>query len=680
MRALFSSGWRVAGVAIVVLLVLDAARSIYARAAMRHPYELWRPPRNQYTALEWPPGRNVSRDAPLGRRVYVERCAVCHGLDGRGNGPAAPSLIPRPRDFTTGIYKYRSTGARAMPADSDLRRVVADGLPASAMPYWRDVLSPAEIDAVVEYVKSLAPARAASPPSAIRVPPRVAPDSASIARGRALYASRGCIACHGTDGRMRATLVDATGHAVHARDLTAPWTFRGGSTPEAIWLRLTTGLAPSPMPSVAGVTTERERWDIVNYVLSLRRTPPWEAHGTFGGAGASTSRVKRGEYLVHAEICGLCHTPIDPTGIYRDSMYLAGGMRVGAYPHGIFVTRNLPGDSATGLGRWSDEEIARTLRTGHAPTRTLDPWGMPWIAFHALSDSDALAIGAYLKRLPPRHNQAPDPLRYSVLETVVRKVALGLPAAMPVLLTYTEGNWSRTQPGISRSLPQTVLVWAQWVVLVLGLAAWFMVRDRQRRAGELPPSSRAKRVLAVIGLALLAVVLWITYQAPALRFIPPERIAGPLQRRIPTIDSSALGAVRTRMAARGRYLFSVAGCAFCHGPRGDGGSKLSWRTYGTRFARNLTSDSTTGIGAWSDAEIARAIRSGVAKNGRTLHWQAMVWDHASNWDEEDLRAIITYLRLLPAVQHVIPEVSPPSSADCAVYTFWIRTNELRGCR
>jgi hypothetical protein len=70
----------------------------------------------------------------------------------------------------------------------------------------------------------------------------------------------------------------------------------------------------------------------------------------------------------------------------------------------------------------------------------------------------------------------------------------------------------------------------------------------------------------------------------------------------------------------------------------------------------------TGLGAWTDEEIAHAIRSGVAKGGRPLRL-AMIWDHASNWDEEDVRAVIAFLRVLPAVHRAGPATRPPA-ADC----------------
>ena len=168
-----------------------------------------------------------------------------------------------------------------------------------------------------------------------------------------------------------------------ARDLTAPWAFRGGGRAEDIWLRLTTGIMPGPMPSYADVLSADARWDLANFVVSLARKPPWEKGGSFGGAGLTSNLVQRGDYIACWEVCGLCHTQIDPTGIYNvDGAFLAGGMRVGSYPHGYSVSRNPTSDAETGLGRWSVPQIVRALRDGQAPDRVLNPFAMLWPFFH----------------------------------------------------------------------------------------------------------------------------------------------------------------------------------------------------------------------------------------------------------------------------------------------------------
>src|SRR5262244_2019680 len=72
--------------------------------------------------------------------VYNHACAWCHGKDGRGDGPAAFSIgkyrSPRPRDFTRGHFKLRSTPSGALPTDDDLLRVVERGIP-GYMPSFR---------------------------------------------------------------------------------------------------------------------------------------------------------------------------------------------------------------------------------------------------------------------------------------------------------------------------------------------------------------------------------------------------------------------------------------------------------------------------------------------------------------------------------------------------------------
>lgn len=682
MAWIMASRRRIVLMALGLFLLLDAGRSIYTRLAYSRPVEAWQG--EPYADLTWPPGADLVADTPLGQRVFIERCAVCHGPEGEGNGPAAPSMIPHPRDFTLGQFKYKTTPAGQPPTDEDLLRVVRDGLPASAMPYFGDILSEPELAAVVEHVKSLSPIFETAAPETITIPPRVEPDEASIGRGETLYQELGCAGCHGPDGRGGITLADGKGYPVISRDLTAPWTFRGSSEPEQIWLRLTTGLAPGPMPSFAEQATADERWDVVNYVLSLSRPAPWEAGGQLVGPGQQADPVRRGEYIVHAEMCGLCHTQINPSGIYRgDDYYLAGGMRVDAYPQGVFVTRNLTGDTATGLGDWTEEEIANAIRNGRAPDRLLNLWGMPWIYLHSFSQEDALAVASYLKSQPPVTNEIPPALQYGVVETIIAKTAHsdGLPPiAAPDRLIYVDGNFGRPEPGgLPRGWLQSVLIAGQWLVLAAGLVAFVLATPPGQR---LPHGWKGwtKAILALLGLSILAVLGATMYNTPKLGFIPPELISMGALSSIPKVDPADFEtAEAAALAERGHYLFQTASCAFCHGNDGAGGFKISWQYFGTLWARNLTSDPTTGLGNWSDEEIARAIRSGISVDGRPLHWQGMIWDHASNWDEEDIRALVAYLRLLPPVENEVPMAVPPSAADCEEYTFFLVDSVIAGC-
>ncbi|MFO1514474.1 MAG: cytochrome c, partial [Verrucomicrobiota bacterium] len=89
-----------------------------------------------------------------GQRVYEQHCAACHGGKGDGNGPAAVWLYPKPRDFSAGQFKIKSTPAQALPTDEDLFQSVTRGLPGSSMPSFA-YLTEGERREVAQYVKFL---------------------------------------------------------------------------------------------------------------------------------------------------------------------------------------------------------------------------------------------------------------------------------------------------------------------------------------------------------------------------------------------------------------------------------------------------------------------------------------------------------------------------------------------
>src|SRR5262245_47613371 len=93
-------------------------------------------------------------DANAGKAVYERKCLLCHGDKGDGKGPAAERLDPRPRDFTSGVYKIRST-ANKVPTDQDMFNVISHGMPGTSMPAW-SVLPERDRWNLVAYVKSFA--------------------------------------------------------------------------------------------------------------------------------------------------------------------------------------------------------------------------------------------------------------------------------------------------------------------------------------------------------------------------------------------------------------------------------------------------------------------------------------------------------------------------------------------
>jgi len=678
---LLSKRSRVVLVSILLLLLLDFGRSFNARIGFSEPPELWEPDPTLYANLTWPPGVNLPADTPMGERVFMERCAVCHGPDGRGNGPAAPSLKPHPRNFTEGQFKYKSTPSDEPPLDSDLIHTVTHGLQASAMPYFKDLLSEEEIRAVVEYIKNMSPVFKNKPTEVLTVASRVPSDESSIARGKKFFVQNGCEGCHGPEARGGIPFEESTGYPVVSRDLTAPWTFRGGSDPKQIWLRITTGLSPGPMPAYKEIMTPNERWDVVNYILSIARVAPWEPGGKLNGPGQQEDLLERGRYMLHTQMCGLCHTQVNSTGIYRgDDYYLAGGMRVGVYPHANYISRNLTPDKETGIGNWTEEEIANALRTGRAPDRLLNSWAMIWPFFHSLSEDDAIGIARYLKSRPPVKNEIPPPLYFGLVETLIAKLSGPLPEGMPTTLTYGAGNFGQPDLGAFPDLPQQLLIGGQWLILIVGGIAFIFAGPAECR---FPRGKKAWFIIGLssFGIGVVILVVIFVYYTPTLSIIPPEEIAAGVTSQMPKTDPAKINnPEQAAMVERGRYLFKIVSCNMCHGQDGSGGQKISWRPAGTHWTRNLTSHPKAGIGAWSDKEIARAIRSGVSRDGRPLHWQGMVWDHASNLDEEDVRSVVAYLRTLPPVEKEVPAFHHPDGNDCEKATIWLVENNLTGCQ
>ena len=94
--------------------------------------------------------------SPAGRPrgLYRRHCAHCHGVTGDGNGPTAPFLNPYPRDYRRGVFKFKSTPKGYRPTDEDLRRILINGVPGTAMPSFQ-LLPEDEIDMLVDYVKYL---------------------------------------------------------------------------------------------------------------------------------------------------------------------------------------------------------------------------------------------------------------------------------------------------------------------------------------------------------------------------------------------------------------------------------------------------------------------------------------------------------------------------------------------
>ncbi len=219
-------------------------------------------------------GAASPQDIEAGKQVYARKCAQCHGDDGKGAGPAADQLFPRPRDFTRGTYKIRSTPSGTVPTDDDLLHVITNGLPGTSMPNW-GVLPERERRQVVQYIKTFSENFNGPAPTPITIPPEVPSSAESIARGKELYRDAECWQCHGDEGRgdgpSLPDLKDDWDQPIRPANLTKCWNFRGGSARQDIFRAFMTGLSGTPMPSFADTFEPAQAWDLTNYVHSLCR-------------------------------------------------------------------------------------------------------------------------------------------------------------------------------------------------------------------------------------------------------------------------------------------------------------------------------------------------------------------------------------------------------------------------
>jgi mono/diheme cytochrome c family protein len=257
--------------------------------------------------------------------------------------------------------------------------------------------------------------------------------------------------------------------------------------------------------------------------------------------------VRRGAYLAAAANCASCHTAASP-----GAAPYAGGGKVPT-PFGVYYSRNITPDIATGIGAWSDDDFLRALRYGVSPSGEDYFPVFPFTSFTLMTDRDILDLRAYLATLPPAR------------------------------------------------------------------------QENRPHDAAFPFGSRA-----LLG-------LW-----RALYFRP-----GPL---VPDPAGSAKW-------NRGRYLVeAVAHCGECHTPRGWlGGRDESRRFAGYQIdgpngfsAPNISGDPVRGIGAWSQAEIASFLQSGVKPDGDVVGSRmGEVIEGASRLSPADRIAIATYLKSLP---------------------------------
>ncbi len=255
---------------------------------------------------------------------------------------------------------------------------------------------------------------------------------------------------------------------------------------------------------------------------------------TSSATGEMTGDPANGAYI--ATLTGGCGCHMN-----RDLGALAGGNEF-EVPTGIVYASNITPDEATGIGSWTEADIARVLQIGATPDEQLHPV-MPYMALSALSDQEALDVAAYLLSLEPVANEVP-------------------------------------------------------------------ARELTEEPAAFTPANAS----------------------------PAEQPTEPI--------------------ARGEELVIITQCGSCHTPKNEDGSAntelmLAGGPLRDEIASNITPDEETGIGTWTEEEIATLLRTGMEPSGEQIEgaMAQQIERRFSTLTEEDALAIAAYLKSIPAISN-----------------------------
>jgi mono/diheme cytochrome c family protein len=210
-----------------------------------------------------------------GRSLFQKNCAICHGATGRGNGPWAAEMTVKPRNFRSGLFKFRTTPYGKLPVDEDLARTIRNGISGTAMPAFTQ-LRDDETRALISYLRQLShswrepdlivdPLPMPPPPPWFATAPSRAPHVAQGAQRFATY----CVHCHGPtahgDGPASLNLFDAWGQPIRPANLKSEH-HKSGDGPRDLYRSIATGLNGTPMPGFVPGLQPEEIWELVAFL------------------------------------------------------------------------------------------------------------------------------------------------------------------------------------------------------------------------------------------------------------------------------------------------------------------------------------------------------------------------------------------------------------------------------
>ncbi len=183
-------------------------------------------------------------------------------------------------------------------------------------------------------------------------------------------------------------------------------------------------------------------------------------------------------------------------------------------------------------------------------------------------------------------------------------------------------------------------------------------------------NGRSRRILKGLGVVLGVLAVLIVGFVVFVQFTWDRPVVREIREMTAPTDAETV--------ARGEYLYTYTmGCWTCHGSQGSispeepqaGGREDDLTGIGPGFGffymANITPDPETGIGAWSDGELVRALREGLDRDGQLI-FPIMAYEFWHGLSDEDALALVAYMRSLPPVHNEVPANRPSFAAKALI--------------
>jgi len=212
--------------------------------------------------------------AAAAKTDYRRYCVGCHGELGDGEGENSQWLDPKPRNFTLGQFRCRSTPSGTLPLDEDLFDTIGRGMDRSVMPPWNTFTAQQKVD-LVAYIKHFSARWTTEKPgSPLQISPEPEVTADRVKQGQLLFQKLECWKCHGVEGRANGpsaeTLQDDQNHPIKPYNFAEGARPKCGSKDQDIYRTFMTGVDGTPMPSFADNIKPDEAWSLVFYLRTLQ--------------------------------------------------------------------------------------------------------------------------------------------------------------------------------------------------------------------------------------------------------------------------------------------------------------------------------------------------------------------------------------------------------------------------